>query len=65
MSDPIEDIRDALRPRQEQALLLNPAQWNKLRRLVAQDIYLHRTRGVWSPFTREIEAATLEWLEET
>lgn len=29
----------------------------------ARDIYLHRTRGVWSPFTREIEAATLEWLE--
>jgi len=34
-----------------------------LRELVAKDIYLHRTMGVWSPFTRDIEAATAEWLD--
>jgi len=62
-ADPIADIRAALRPRIDPGILLNPQQWRTLRELVAKDIYLHRTMGVWSPFTREIEAATVEWLE--
>ncbi|MFA5892104.1 MAG: hypothetical protein WDA27_14335 [Actinomycetota bacterium] len=62
-ADPVADIRAALRPRIDPGILLNPAQWQTMRALVARDIYLHRTMGVWSPFTRDIEAATAEWLE--
>lgn len=47
----------------ERPLPVSLAQWRTLCGLIARDIYLHRVAGVWSPFTREIEDATVEWLE--